>query len=580
MDFMESYKRWLNDLYFDEDTKNELKEIAVNEKEIEERFYKSLEFGTAGLRGIIGAGTNRMNIYTVRRATQGLAQFILKQGVNEKADGVCIAYDSRLYSPEFAKEAALVLNGNGIKSYIFNDLRPTPLLSFAVRRLNCVAGIVITASHNPKIYNGYKVYGSDGAQVLYPYDEQIIAEVESVTDYSRIKLADIDAAKKAGLYNIVSEDIDREYINNVKAQSVNSEIIAKFADDLKIVYTPLHGTGNIPVRRVLNEIGFKNVYVVPEQELPDPDFPTIDYPNPEDPQAFKLAAELAEKVGGDIIIATDPDADRIGVVTKNSDGENIILTGNMTGVLLTEYMLSQKYAKGEIPDCGVVISTIVSTKLTEAIAKFYNVEYIEVLTGFKYIGEKIKQFEQDGGRRQYIFGFEESYGYLAGTHARDKDAVVAAMLICEMAAYYKSKGMTLYDGLKEIYNKYGYYKESIDSITLRGKEGLENIGKIMKNLRDNPPRVIGTQKVIKISDYKTSLATDFTTDEQHSIDLPKSNVLIFNLENGSWFCVRPSGTEPKIKIYFAVIGKDSEDSEEKLKELIAEVMDIVGKANN
>lgn len=577
MDFMKNYNQWMNDVYFDEQTRDELKELAVNEKEIEERFYKSLEFGTGGLRGIIGAGTNRMNIYTVRKATQGLANFILKQSGDVKAMGVCIAYDSRRYSPEFASEAALVLNGNGIKAYIFDELRPTPELSFAVRYLDCIAGIVVTASHNPREYNGYKAYWADGAQIPYPHDEEIIAEVEKVSEYSQIKLANIDEAKKAGLYNVIGKEIDDEFIKNVKAESLNPDIIAK-AYDLTIIYTPLHGSGNKPVRRVLNEVGFKNVYVVPEQEMPDPEFSTVEYPNPEDPKAFKLAIELSEKVGGDIIVATDPDADRVGVVAKNADDENVILTGNMTGALLTEYILSQKKENGTLTDNSIVVSTIVSTKMTQAITKFYDVDYQEVLTGFKYIGEKIKLFEQDG-IKQFVCGFEESYGFLSGTYARDKDAIVSTMLICEMTAYYKSKGMTLYDGLEELYKKYGYYKESIESITLKGKEGIENIKKIMANLRSNPPQKVGGLSITSISDYKSGIEINFVTNEQRKIDLPTSDVLYYTLENDSWFCIRPSGTEPKIKIYFGVIGQSSDDADERLKELIANSMEVVHGAN-
>ncbi len=578
MDYMKSYNQWLNDVYFDEDTKNELKELAVNEKEIEERFYKSLEFGTGGLRGIIGAGTNRMNIYTVRRATQGLANFILKHGANNGERGVCIAYDSRRFSPEFASQAALVLNGNGIKTYIFEELRPTPELSFAVRHLGCIAGIVVTASHNPAEYNGYKVYWEDGAQIPYPHDEEIIKEVESVLDYSQIKLSDMDEAKKNGLYNIVGQEIDDEYIKNVKTQCLNPEVIAKVADDLTIVYTPLHGAGNKPVRRILSEVGFKNVYVVPEQEHPDPNFSTVAYPNPEDPKAFELAAALAEKVNADVMVATDPDSDRVGVIVKNSSGENVILTGNMTGTLLTEYILSQRQEKGLLDSDCAVISTIVSTKLTEAITKFYSVQYYEVLTGFKYIGERIKQFEREGNTK-FVCGFEESYGFLSGTYARDKDAVVSTMLICEMAAYYKEKGMTLYDALIELYKKYGYYKESIESITLKGKEGLENIKKIMNNLRENPPKRVGVLYVSSVSDYKTGVVTNFVSGDQGETGLPKSDVLFYTLEDGSWFCIRPSGTEPKIKIYFAVIGQDFKDAEVRLKELVEAAMATVNEAN-
>lgn len=578
MDYMDNYKAWLDDPYFDEATKAELKSIAGNDKEIEERFYKSLEFGTGGLRGIIGAGTNRMNIYTVRKATQGLANYILKQGDEAKKMGVCIAFDSRRFSPEFASEAALVLNGNGIKTYVFDELRPTPELSFAVRRLGCIAGIVITASHNPPEYNGYKAYWSDGGQIPYPRDEEIIEEVNMVEKFSQIKTADIDEAKKTGLYNIVGKEIDVEFDKNVKSQSLNPEAIAKVADDFKIVYTPLHGTGNKPVRRILSALGFKNVHVVPEQEEPDSEFSTVSYPNPEDPKAFKLALELADKVGADIIIGTDPDADRVGAVVKNADGEYVILSGNMTGVLLTEYILSQRKRNGGLPENPVIISTIVSTNMILPITAHYNVELINVLTGFKYIGEKIKEFEQSGDK-DFIFGFEESYGCLSGTYARDKDAVCATMLICELAAYYKLQGMTLFDGLQELYKKYGYYKETIESITLKGKDGIESIIKIMRNLRNNPPAKVGDLLVNTVSDYKTSVTKNNVTNQEYPTGLPVSDVLYYTLEDDSWFCIRPSGTEPKIKIYFGVTGQSQKDSDEKLNALAVNAMEIVNRAN-
>ncbi len=573
MDYKKTYEQWCNDEYFDEKTRAELNAISGDDKEIQERFYKNLEFGTGGLRGIIGAGTNRMNIYTVSKATQGFANYIKKQGSSAINMGVVIAYDSRRMSPKFAETAALVLNGNGIKTYLFESLRPTPVLSFSVRHLGCTGGIVVTASHNPPEYNGYKVYWADGGQVPFPRDMEIIKEVEAVSDFKEIKKADKEQASKDGLFNIVGKEVDNEYVKNVKAQLINPELI-KSASDLKIVYTPLHGTGNIPVRRVLKEVGFENVNVVPEQELPDSEFSTVGYPNPEDPKAFTLAMKLADEIGADIVVGTDPDADRVGAVVKNSDGEYVILTGNMTGVLLTEYILSSKKEAGTLPKNGAVVSTIVSTDLTKAIAKNYGVDYFEVLTGFKYIGEKIKEFETDNSHT-YLFGFEESYGCLAGTYARDKDAVVATMLICELAAYYKSKGMTLYDGLQEVYKKYGFYKESVKSITLKGIEGIENMKKIMDTFRAETPEEIGGSKVVESRDYNAGTFKNLLTGESGNVNLPKSNVLYYVLENGTWFCVRPSGTEPKIKIYFGSKGDSMNAAEKNIDNALDGVMKIV-----
>ncbi|HOQ17749.1 MAG TPA: phospho-sugar mutase [Defluviitaleaceae bacterium] len=571
---MELYNQWLEDTYFDEETKNELRSIADNEKEIQERFYKELEFGTGGLRGIIGAGTNRMNKYTVRKATQGLANYILAHKEYDNKKGVAIAYDSRRFSKEFAQEAALVLNGNGIKTYLFKELAPTPELSFAVRHLDCIAGIVITASHNPPEYNGYKVYWSDGAQVPPPYDEEIIKEVQKVTDFSQVKVKDKSEAEKEGLFNIIDEEIHDAYVEAVKAQSINGDIIKKLADNFTIVYTPLHGTGNKPVRRVLKELGFKNVIVVPEQEKPDPDFSTVSYPNPEDPKAFELAIKLAKENNADIIIGTDPDADRVGVLVRDENGEYNVLTGNMTGVLLAEYLLSAKKSKGTLPDNGIIIKTIVSTKMADAVAKAYNVALMEVLTGFKFIGEKIKEFEKTG-EYEYLFGFEESYGSLVGTYARDKDAVVASMLACELAAVYKDKGMTLYEGLQELYKKYGYYKESLKSITLEGIEGQEKIQSLLASVRNNPPSEIAGMKVLEIRDYKEQVAKNLLTSETRKIVLPKSNILYFVLENEAWFCIRPSGTEPKVKIYFGVKGSSEEDANKKLDQLVNDIMNNI-----
>lgn len=573
MGYMENYKKWCEDTYFDEATRAELKAIEGNDKEIQERFYKDLEFGTGGLRGIIGAGTNRLNIYTVSKATQGFANYIIKQGEEAVKKGVAIAFDSRRMSPEFAEITALVLNGNGIKTYIYPSLRPTPMLSFAVRELNCTGGVVITASHNPPEYNGYKVYWADGGQVPYPRDEAIIEEVNAVTDFHTIKTANKDEAVKAGLFNVIGEEVDEAFDKNVLAQIVNPEII-KEQHDLKIVYTPIHGSGNKPVRRVLEKAGFENVTVVPEQELPDSEFTTVGYPNPENPAVFELAIKLAEKIDADIILGTDPDCDRVGAVVKTKDGSYTVLTGNMTGTLICNYICSQKAKLGTLPKNGALVSTIVSSEMTKAIAKKYNLAYFDVLTGFKYIGEKIKEFEQTGDY-QYVFGFEESYGCLSGTYARDKDAVVASLLICEMAAYYKSRGMSLYDGLMELYDTYGIYKEIIHSITLKGIEGIENMKKIMDTLRKDAPSEIAGVKVTETRDYLEDKIVDVATGKVSPTNLPKSNVLYFILADDTWFCVRPSGTEPKIKIYFGTKADTVENAEKKIATAQDGIMKVV-----
>lgn len=566
-------QKWCEDTYFDEATRAELKAIEGNDKEIQERFYKDLEFGTGGLRGIIGAGTNRLNIYTVSKATQGFANYIIKQGEEAVKKGVAIAFDSRRMSPEFAEITALVLNGNGIKTYIYPSLRPTPMLSFAVRELNCTGGVVITASHNPPEYNGYKVYWADGGQVPYPRDEAIIEEVNAVTDFHTIKTANKDEAVKAGLFNVIGEEVDEAFDKNVLAQIVNPEII-KEQHDLKIVYTPIHGSGNKPVRRVLEKAGFENVTVVPEQELPDSEFTTVGYPNPENPAVFELAIKLAEKIDADIILGTDPDCDRVGAVVKTKDGSYTVLTGNMTGTLICNYICSQKAKLGTLPKNGALVSTIVSSEMTKAIAKKYNLAYFDVLTGFKYIGEKIKEFEQTGDY-QYVFGFEESYGCLSGTYARDKDAVVASLLICEMAAYYKSRGMSLYDGLMELYDTYGVYKEIIHSITLKGIEGIENMKKIMDTLRKDAPSEIAGVKVTETRDYLEDKIVDVATGKVSPTNLPKSNVLYFTLADDTWFCVRPSGTEPKIKIYFGTKADTVENAEKKIATAQDGIMKVV-----
>ncbi|MBO5349723.1 MAG: phospho-sugar mutase [Clostridia bacterium] len=564
MEYLKKYNEWCNSEIFDEETKKELKNIT-DENEIKERFYKNLEFGTAGLRGIIGAGTNRMNKYTVTQATQGLANYINKSGKQDK--GVAIAYDSRNMSEEFSKWTALCLNANGIKTYRFESLRPTPELSFAVRHLNCVAGIVITASHNPPEYNGYKVYWEDGAQIVYPVDKEIMSEVKAVTDFSKIKDINIEEAKQKGLYNEIGEEIDKAYIEELKKLVLNKDVISKVQKDLKIVYTPLHGTGNIPVQTILKELGFENVYVVPEQEKPDGNFPTVKYPNPEDIKAFELALNLAKNVDADIVLATDPDADRLGIYAKDAKtGEYMPFTGNMSALLIAEYELSQKQEKGMLPKNGALITTIVSSNLSEAIANEYKIKLIEVLTGFKYIGEQIKHFEQTN-ENEYLFGFEESYGCLIGTHARDKDGIVAVMALCEAAAYYKNKNLTLWDQMINIYEKYGYYKEDQISITMKGIDGAEKIKAILNNLRNNAPKNIGKYKVIEARDYDSGVIENYETGEKYDTKLPKSNVLYYKLEDAAWCCARPSGTEPKIKFYIGIKGNSLEDAEQKLKEL-------------
>lgn len=574
-DYKAIYEEWLTNPYFDEKTKEELKAISGDEKEIKERFYMDLEFGTAGLRGVIGAGINRMNVYTVRRATQGLADYILEQGGAEK--GVAIAYDSRHMSPEFSDEAARTLAANGIKAYRFESLRPTPELSFAVRELGCIAGINITASHNPPEYNGYKVYWEDGAQFTPPHDKGVTEEVLAIEDLSSVKTTDEASAIAAGKYEVIGKEIDDKYIAQVKAQVVNQKAIDEMQDQIRIVYTPLHGTGNIPARRVMKEIGFTHVYVVPEQELPDGNFPTVSYPNPEAKEAFELGLKLAKEKDADLVLATDPDADRLGVYVKDAkSGEYIPLTGNMSGSLLCEYVLSQKQAEGKIPADGQVVKSIVSTNLIDAVAKAYGAELIEVLTGFKWIGKQILKNETTG-TGTYLFGMEESYGCLIGTYARDKDAISATAALCEAAAYYKQKGMTLWDAMVAMYEKYGYYKDSVKSIGLSGIEGLAKIQSIMETLRNNTPAEVGGYKVVSARDYKLDTIRDMETGAVKPTGLPASNVLYYDLEDGAWICVRPSGTEPKIKFYFGVKGTSLEDADQKEADLGAAVMAMVDK---
>ena len=573
MDYKEVYEQWIANPYFDEATKEELKSIAEDENEIKERFYMDLEFGTAGLRGIIGAGTNRMNIYVVRRATQGLANYIAK--VDKKSQGVAIAYDSRHMSPEFAQEAALCLAANGIKAYIFETLRPTPELSFAVRHLGCVAGINVTASHNPPEYNGYKVYWEDGAQITPPHDSGIMGEVKAISDWNTVKTMDKAEAEKAGLFEVIGKEVDDAYLAELKKQVIHMDAIQAEGKNLKIVYTPLHGTGNIPARRILKELGFENVYVVKEQELPDGDFPTVSYPNPEAAEAFELGLKLAKEVDADLVLATDPDADRLGVRVKDKNGEYHDLTGNMSGCLLANYEISQRKAvNGSLPEDGALIKTIVTTNLADAIAKGYGVKLIEVLTGFKFIGQQILGFEKSG-KGSYLFGFEESYGCLIGTYARDKDAIVATMALCEAAAYYKTQGKTLWDAMIEMYEQFGYYKDDIKAVTMKGIEGLQKIQDIMNSLRQNPPAEFAGHKVVAVRDYKADTIKNLETGEVTPTGLPNSNVLYYELTNDAWVCVRPSGTEPKVKFYYGVKGTSLADADEKSAVMGKAVLDMV-----
>ena len=573
MGYREQYEAWLSNPYFDEDTKEELKSIANDDNEIKERFYKELEFGTAGLRGIIGAGTNRMNIYTVRKATQGLANYILMQG--KQNQGVAIAYDSRNMSVEFANEAALCLAANGIKAYVFESLRPTPQLSYAVRKLGCAAGINITASHNPPEYNGYKVYWEDGAQITPPHDAGIMAEVKQVTDYGQVRTMDPEAALLAGLYQSIGIEIDMAYQEELEKLILHPEAIKAMADDIKIVYTPLHGTGNIPVRRILSKIGFKHVYVVPEQEHPDGSFPTVSYPNPEAEEAFALGLALAKEKDADLVLATDPDADRLGVYVKDQQtGEYHPLTGNMSGCLIGEYEISQRKALYGLPENGALVKSIVTTNLADAIADEYGIRLESVLTGFKYIGQKMLEYETQG-TGTYLFGLEESYGCLPGTYCRDKDAVVASMILCEAAAFYKQQGKTLWDAMIDMYEKYGYYVDDVKSVTLKGIEGLEKIQTIMNTLRENTPAEFGQWKVLKARDYKKDVVLDLASGQEEPTGLPASNVLYYELTDAAWVCVRPSGTEPKVKFYYGVKGADMQDAQDRSKALENAVLALV-----
>ena len=571
------FEYWLNDDYFDQETKNELLAIRNDEAEVEDRFYRELEFGTGGLRGVIGAGTNRMNKYTVRKASQGLANYIKKNGGPDAAKkGVAISFDCRRFSPEFADETALCLAANGIKAYVSDILRPTPELSFALREFGCIAGVMVTASHNPPEYNGYKVYWEDGAQVTPPHDTGIIAEVMSITDYHEVKTMSKEDAIAQGLYVSFGEEIDDKYMVELKKQIIHQDVIDEMADKFTIVYSPFNGTGNLPVRRVLKELGFKNVFVVPEQEKPDPNFTTLAYPNPEDPKAFELALKLAKEKDADIVLATDPDADRLGIYAKDlKTGEYVAFTGNMSGMLIGEYILRERKATGTMPANPAFVTTIVTTNMAKAVANKYGLHYIEVLTGFKYIGEQIKLFEQNGQSHNYVFGLEESYGCLAGTHARDKDAIVAVMMLCELAAFYKKQGKSVWDAMIDMYEDYGYYKEGQYSITMKGKEGAEQIAALMDKLRKNPPKTFGNWTVEEFRDYKTGKTLDMATGKEGSTGLPSSNVLYFALNDDSWCCARPSGTEPKIKFYMGVKGKNLEDAAKLQDELTAAVKKVI-----
>lgn len=574
MGYREKYLKWLNSPYIDAATKEELKKIQGDEKEIEDRFYKDLEFGTGGMRGIIGAGSNRINRYTIRKATQGFAQYLRRAAKDAEQRGVVIAYDSRHQSPDFAKEVALVLCGNGFQAYLFESLRTTPELSFAVRELNCAGGIMITASHNPPEYNGYKVYGEDGGQIVPRFAEKIIQEIGAVQDLSSVAYMEEAEARRQGLLRRIGEEIDRVYIQRVKDLAFRKELIKQVGEDLQIVYTPLHGTGTMPVQRVLRELGFQNVTIVPEQAKPDPDFSTVRSPNPEDPEAFELALKLAEEVDADIVIATDPDCDRVGAFVWDKEGRPRLLTGNQTGALLMDYILSTMQEQKMLPKNGAVIKTIVTSELGAEIAQHYGVDILNTLTGFKFIAEKMKEFEETG-EKQFLFGYEESYGYLAGTFVRDKDAVIATMLICEMAAYYRSKGMTLYDALMGLYERHGYYLEDLESVTLAGKEGMERIQRILESFRREVPDQIGGKKIAMFRDYRSGKGMHLLTGEVEHLDLPKSDVLYFTFEDHSWFCIRPSGTEPKVKVYFSIVEKNMEEAERRLKAVKEDVMERI-----
>ncbi|MCR4365995.1 MULTISPECIES: phospho-sugar mutase [Bacillus amyloliquefaciens group] len=572
MSWSKSYERWNQAEQLDSELKKLLADAEGNEQLLEDFFYKNLEFGTGGMRGEIGPGTNRMNIYTVRKASAGLAAYIAKQGEDAKKRGVAIAYDSRHKSPEFAMEAAKTLASQGIQTYVFDELRPTPELSFAVRKLNAYAGIVVTASHNPPEYNGYKVYGDDGAQLPPKEADIVIAEVNAIENELTIQVEDEQSLKEKGLIKIIGEEIDKPYTEELTSISVHPELSAEV--DVSVVFTPLHGTANKPVRRGLEALGYKNVTVVKEQELPDPDFSTVKSPNPEEHAAFEYAIKLGEEQNADILVATDPDADRLGIAVKNSEGKYTVLTGNQTGALLLHYLLSEKKKQGVLPENGVVMKTIVTSELGRAVASSFGLDTVDTLTGFKFIGEKIKEYEKSG-QYTFQFGYEESYGYLIGDFARDKDAIQAALLAVEVCAFYKKQGMSLYDALLSIFKEYGYYREGLKSLTLKGKQGAEQISAILTSFRNDPPKQMAGKQITQAEDYSTGKRTVFADHHEEDIDLPKSNVLKYFLEDGSWFCLRPSGTEPKVKFYFAVKGTSLQDSEQRLAALSEAVMKTV-----
>ncbi|MEB3057195.1 phospho-sugar mutase [Bacillus pseudomycoides] len=571
MDWKQEYSRWLSYVNLDAELKEQLENMKQDEKKIEDSFYKNLEFGTGGMRGELGAGTNRLNVYTVRKATKGLAHFIEKLGEEAKKRGVVVAYDSRHKSPEFAMEVAATLGAHGITTYVFESLRPTPVLSFAVRYLHTVSGIVLTASHNPPEYNGYKVYGEDGGQLPPKEADELISYVNEVEDELTVEVADVEQLKADGLLHIIGQEVDDAYLEQLKTVIINKEMVQEVGKDLKIVFTPLHGTSNIPARRGLEAVGFTDVTVVKEQELPDPNFSTVKSPNPEEHAAFELAIRDGEKVGADVLIATDPDADRLGVAVRNHAGEYQVLTGNQTGAIMLDYLLSQKKQNGTLPENGVVLKTIVTSEIGRTIAKAYGLDTVDTLTGFKFIGEKIKQYEESG-QYEFQFGYEESYGYLIRPFCRDKDAVQSVLFACEVAAYYKSQGKTLYNGLLEVFAKYGFFREDLVSLTLKGKDGAEKIQEMMASFRENPPREVAGLTVNSVEDYKASIITSLIDGNKEEIHLPKSNVLKYQLADGSWFCLRPSGTEPKIKFYFGVKDDSLQNSEQKLLAIKEDIM--------
>ncbi|EEK70963.1 Phosphomannomutase [Bacillus mycoides] len=571
MNWKQEFSRWLSYAELDAELKEQLENMKQDEKKIEDSFYKNLEFGTGGMRGELGAGTNRLNVYTVRKATKGLAMFIEKLGEEAKKRGVVVAYDSRHKSPEFAMEVAATLGAHGITTYVFESLRPTPVLSFAVRHLHTASGIVLTASHNPPEYNGYKVYGEDGGQLPPKEADELISYVNAVENELTVEVADVEQLKADGLLHIIGQEVDDAYAAELNNVIINKEMVKEVGKDLKIVFTPLHGTSNISVRRGLEEVGFTDVTVVKEQELPDPNFSTVKSPNPEEHAAFEYAIRDGEKVGADVLIATDPDADRLGVAVRNHDGEFQVLTGNQTGALMLDYLLSQKKENGTLPENGVVLKTIVTSEIGRTIAKTYGLDTVDTLTGFKFIGEKIKQYEESG-QYEFQFGYEESYGYLIRPFCRDKDAVQSVLFACEVAAYYKSQGKTLYGGLLEVFKKYGFFREDLVSLTLKGKDGAEQIQKMMATFRENPPKEVAGLTVVAVEDYKESIITTLQDGNKEEIHLPKSNVLKYQLEDGSWFCLRPSGTEPKIKFYFGVQDDSLQNSEQKLLTIKEDIM--------